>query len=136
MSVELIGFDQLQAAIRRNPDKVKDEAGKFLIRGIAAYKSVIIRNPWRMGSSGGGAPVSSGSLRDSHKTKVSNWSATIGPNDQLAPYAAYVHGIEGYPRKRKYQLRPWLDYAIVKQDETIQRLYNEMGDNILKDLAK
>lgn len=143
---EFIGLKELIAAIRRNPQKVLDSGRTFLSKGITTYKRAIIRNPWRMGGSGGGAPVSndprysrrhqlqrSGNLRDTHQTEINGLQAKIYPT---AKYAPYVHGIEGWPRKRSYQLRPWLDYAKKTQAGVIQELYRVMLREITEDLAK
>lgn len=139
-----IGLKELQAAIARNPQTVLDQARLFLTRGLAVYKAGIIRDPWRIGGRGGGAPVSndpryprkyqrqrSGNLRDSHITNINGLQGTIGPNMSAAPYAGYVHG-----GTRRMQGRPWLDYVKESQDTNIQDLYRKMLGNIVSDLAK
>lgn len=128
----------LQRAIHENPQRVRTEVGKFLVRGIAAYNRVIIRNPWRVGMTGGGAPVRTGNLRDTHLRQIDAFEARIGPDAELggkAPYAAYVHGIEGHPRKRAYALRPWLDYAFATADNEIRELEAGLLDTIVRGLA-
>ena len=57
-SLKVIGMKELKDAIKRNPAKVKEEARRFLTRGLAAYRRGIINDPWRVGGRGGGAPVS------------------------------------------------------------------------------
>lgn len=134
--IEIIGLKELQNAVNRNPRKVLSEARSFLTRGLAAYKRGIIRSPWRMGGGGGGAPVASvngGNLRDTHQTQVTNLEGRIFPT---ASYAPYVHGIAGWPRKRTYQLRPWLDYVKQDKDSEITTLYRQMLQSIVSDLAK
>jgi hypothetical protein len=131
-SFELRGFQELQAAVRRSPGRVVEEVGKFLVRGIAAYNRVIMRNPWRRGMSGGGAPVRTGNLRDTHRREVHMWDARIFPT---APYAPYVHGIKGFGRKRSYQLRPWLDFAKETADREVQGYERDMLKAIVDDLA-
>ena len=123
----------LKEAIRRNPRKVIEETQNFFVRGIREYNSYIIRAPWRMGASGGGAPVATGNLRDTHAREIRPWDAKIYPT---AKYAPYVHGIAGFPRKRKYQLRPWLDYAKRSADGAVEILAGNLLTNITKDLAK
>jgi hypothetical protein len=148
-SIKINGLKEFKAAVARNPQMVLGEVKNFLVRGLAVYKAGIIRNPWRVGGSGGGAPVSndtrysrkyqrqrSGSLRDSHVTEIKGLVGTIGPDTAVAPYAAYVHGVEGFPRKRAYQLRPWLDYVKEAKDKDIEVLYLKMLDNVTADLAK
>lgn len=135
-NVQWIGLKELRAAIKRNPQRVLDEARLFFTRGLASYRQGVLNSPWRMGSSGGGAPVATGNLRDTHKTQINKLEASIGPNLTAAPYAPYVHGIKGYPRKRAYQLRPWLDYVKKNREGDIKRLYGEMLKNITADLAK
>jgi len=143
-NVTWIGLTELQAAIKRNPQRVLDEARLFLTRGLAVYKTGIIRDPWRIGGRGGGVPVSndpryprkyqrqrSGNLRDSHITQINGLQGTIGPNMTTAPYARYVH--DG---TRRMQGRPWLEYVKATQDNAIQDLYRKMLANIVGDLAK
>lgn len=143
-NVSWIGIRELRAAIKRNPQRVLDEARVFITRGLAVYKAGIIRDPWRMGGGGGGSPVSndprykrkyqklrSGNLRDTHMTKVSSMQGLIGPNTQTAPYAKYVH--DGTRRMRG---RPWLEYVRDTQRGSIESLYRKMLENIVSDLAK
>lgn len=127
------GMAELRRAVQRNPQAVITEVAKFLQRGIAVYNRIIIRNPWRIGQSGGGAPKDTGNLRDTHVREINPWQARIYPT---APYAAYVHGIEGFTRRRKYQLRPWLDYAKETGDREIQALEGQMLQGIIGDLAR
>ena len=68
--VRIIGLRELQLAVRRNPNKVQNEAKAFLSRGLAEYKRGIIRSPWGISSGGGGVPVSTGNLRDQHMTRI------------------------------------------------------------------
>ena len=83
--------------------------------------------------SGGGTPVDTGNLRDTHKRQISGFTGRIYPT---APYAAYVHDIEGYPRKRSYQLRPWMDYVFKDKMKEIKELEQKLLKNIVADLAK
>lgn len=131
--LDIQGLKELQNAVRRNPERVRIEAGKFLVRGIAIYNRIILRNPWRMGMGGGGAPVDTGNLRDTHRREISTWRARIFPT---APYAPFVHGIEGFTRRRSYQLRPWLDFAQERGDKEIRQLEKEMLQSIVSDLAQ
>jgi hypothetical protein len=117
----------LRAAVARNPAKVLSEVSNFLARGIRAYNETIIRSPWRVGASGGGAPVDTGNLRDTHMKSVSTWEARIYPT---APYAESVH--EGHAGVRA---RPWLDYAQRVNEARIAALQNNLLDNIVKDLV-
>ena len=56
------GLKEFEEAIRRNPKVALSEGRNFLVRGIAVYNKLILRNPWRVGGSGGGAPVDTGNL--------------------------------------------------------------------------
>lgn len=126
-------FDQaqltaLKAAIARNPARVKSEAGKFLAKAIRAYNEIIIRAPWRVGGSGGGSPVDTGNLRDTHRREISQWQARIYPT---ASYSKFVHeGTAGM------KARPWLDYAVTQQQARIDKLADDAMTEITKDLAK
>ncbi len=130
---DVTGLDELREAVKRNPAKIIEEVGKFLQRGMAEYRRVIRNNPWRMGEEGGGVPRATGNLMDTHLQEFTTWSARIFPT---APYASYVHGIDGWPRKGSYQLRPWLSYAYNVADKAVQELENDLLKNIVDDLAK
>lgn len=143
-NIELIGLKELQAAIKRNPQKVLDEARIFITRGLAVLKSGIVNAPWRIGGTGGGVPVSndprykrrmqrlrSGNLRDTHITQIDAMVGTIGPNLQAAPYARYVHS-----GTKRMQGRPWLEYVKERKKGDIENLYRAMLTNIVSDLAK
>ena len=129
------GLKEFEAAIRRNPQVTLSEARNFLVRGIAVYNKLILRNPWRVGGAGGGAPVDSGNMRDTHRRVINRLSAQIYPT---ADYAKYVHGRKrGEINKRTgVKSRPWLDYAMEKGDRDIRRLSVKMLANITHDLAK
>jgi hypothetical protein len=111
----------LESAIRRNPQVTLTEVGKFIARGIAVYNRGIIRSPWRVGMTGGGAPVATGNLRDTHGKTISQWSATIYPK---ASYADAVH-----------KNRPWLDHVFTTSQQEIERLEQDLLDKITNDLA-
>lgn len=129
-NVEWIGLKDLQRAVRRNPRKVLSEARRFLTRGIAEYKRSIIRDPWRIGGTGGGAPVRTGNLRDTHYTQVNRLSASIGP-DPFIRYAKFVHR-----GTRRMPARPWLDYAKKTKQDAVESHYRQMLKNIVRDLAR
>ena len=104
-SIEFKGLEELKRAISRNPQKVIEETQTFLQRGMAVYRSGIQNKPWRVGSSGGGAPVDTRNLVQSHAVRIDKFEASIGPSrNYYVPYAAYVH--EGTSRM---QARPWLN---------------------------
>ncbi len=125
--MEIVGLEELQRAVKRNPQLVVSEVGKFLVRGIAVYNRKIIREPWRVGSNGGGAPTGTGNLRDTHQKSIQKWEASI---TATAPYAQFVH--DG---TYKMKARPWLDYAKQTSENEIQKLEEELLTNIVKDLA-
>lgn len=131
--LDVRGLKQLRTAIARNPGRVRSEAKKFLTRGIAVYNRFIMRRPWGLGQAGGGAPVDTGNLRDTHQREIGTFQARIFPT---ARYASYVHGIEGYPRKRSYQLRPWLDWAKKQGQREIDHNADIMLKEIVGDLAR
>jgi hypothetical protein len=140
LTIKIKGLEAFRAAIKRNPKMVLDELKKFFIRAKARYTATIIRNPWSVGGSGGGAPVDTGALRDSHQagTKIDKFRLVIGPDEKVAPYAKYVHG-RGYGEvnsRTGVKSRPWLNYAFDKEEKEIRRLGDEMLLNLVKDLAK
>lgn len=129
--IYFIGLRELQAAVKRNPQKVLDEGRKFITRGLAALKAGIIRSPWTLRGTGGGAPVKTGHLRDTHVTRINGLTGSIGPNQAVAPYARYVHH-----GTRRMPGRPWLDYVRQNKNGEIQDLFRGMLKEIVKDLAR
>jgi len=121
------GFKELEAAIKRNPAYTISRAGIFITRALAEYRKVILRNPWRLGGTGGGAPVLTGNLRDTHQTTVSGLEGRIYPT---APYAVYVH--QG---TRRMQARPWLDYAKDTADPAVRQHETELLQDLVGNLA-
>jgi len=122
MQFKTKGLKELQKAFKRNPKKTKSEISSFLVHAIRVYNKGIIRRPWRVGQSGGGAPVDTGMLRDTHKKKIKRMEAVIYPT---RPYAEAVH-----------KDRPWLDYVFNKSMGEIKKLEDKMLKNITIDLAK
>ena len=131
--IDTSDIKNIRKAIDENPKRVLTETKKFLQRGVAAYLRTINGTPWRMGMSGGGAPVKTGQLKESHLPPIyGDFEARIRANNTgQAKYAPYVHGIDGFPRKRTYQLRPWLDYAKRTNEDEIDRLSYELVGNII-----
>ncbi len=123
-----IDLKGLEEAIRRNPAKVREEASKFIARGLAEYRRHIQGPPWRVGGGPGGAPRDTGHLRDTHMTEIAPFEGRITPK---APYAIYVH------EKTKYmEARPWLNYAKMSGESRIQQLQRELLEVIVKDLSQ
>lgn len=116
------GIGELEKAIKRSPEKIKTETAKFIARGLAEYRRIISRNPWKIGSGGGGAPVATGNLRDTHFQEQRPFEGKIYPT---ADYAVPVH-----------KGRPWLEYAVKTGEKEIQRLQVELLNTIVNDLAK
>lgn len=119
------GFAEFRKALERNPTKVKNEAKNFIQRALAKYRSGIQNDPWRIGMSGGGSPVLTGNLRDSHFTEIEDFRGSISPDEDKASYGKYVH-----------KKRPWLDYVFKQKMPDVEKLEGEMLDNIVRDLAK
>lgn len=108
------GADEFKRAIARNPENARQASAIFLHKVMAGYRRIIDRSPWKMGQTGGGSPIAAingGRLRRTHRYVIGPFEGRIYPT---APYAPYVHGIDGIKRKRSYQLRPWLDFAVTK----------------------
>jgi hypothetical protein len=132
VTFQMNGLKEFESKIKQHPEVVKRNVANFIKRITASYMRTIINRPWSVNSSGGGAPVSTGYLRDSHAVGISPWESFIKP---LAPYAKYVHGVDGFSRKASYKLRPWLDYAVDANEKKLVELENELVDNIIKELV-
>lgn len=124
---QIIGLKEFEDAIRRNPQYVINRANVFLVRGLAEYRRIIWRMPWSKSASGGGAPVRTGNLRDTHQQQIGNLEARIYPT---ASYMYYVHN-----GTRKMPARPWLDYAFDMARPAVQQHERELLDDIVKNLA-
>jgi hypothetical protein len=107
------GLKEFEAAVKNNPEYVKKQGKVFLVRSLAEYRKRIIRSPWQFGAPGGGAPVATGNLRDTHQTDVD------------------PDGLWG----RSYQLRPWLSYAYSTAMPDIQKHEDQLLKDIVSGLA-
>lgn len=122
-------------AIREYPDKVADETRSFFRKVNKTYSRTIQNDPWRIGGSGGGAPVATpesagyqgGQLRNTHVKKIRPWEAIIKPTTS---YAGYVHG-----GTTKMEARPWLDYAVEENRGKVEVYERELLDNLVEHLA-
>lgn len=126
--IEIKGLKEFEDAIKRNPGYTRDELNRFFVRGLAVYRSGIKNKPWKIGEGGGGSPVRTGHMRDTHKEKIEPYRASIGPT---ATYAFYVH--QGTSRMKA---RPWLDSVKDDKQKDIDKLAVTMLENIVKELAK
>lgn len=118
-TIDTSDFERFEKILEESPKKVLDLIKDFLQRGIAVYKRGVINNPWRIGMQGGGAPVATGNLRDTHGTMFNQLDAAIFPSLDDAPYAPYVH-----------KERPWLDFVQESNEKEIQKLEKDLIDNI------
>jgi len=131
-SIDIKGLDELEKAIRQNPQRVIEHTQTFLQRGMAVYRQGIQNRPWRIGESGGGAPVDTRNLVQSHAVKYDRLEASIGPSRNYnVKYAQFVH--EG---TRRMQPRPWLDHTKQASDNKIRPLYQDLLKEITAELAK
>jgi hypothetical protein len=135
MEVKL-DYRKLEQAFKKAPEIVKDEASRFFTRSKGSLRGSITQSRWRIGSSGGGVPVDTGNLQKAHVYKITPTKLSITVNQDKAPYAKYVHGIDGYPRKRSYQLRPWLRWAEKNSEEDINGYAKDMLVGIVDKLEK
>ena len=140
LTIKVVGTKEFEAAINRNPKVVANELKKFFVRSKALYTKTIIRSPWQVGGSSGGAPVATGALRDSHQggTRIRPLSMVFGPNTDVVTYAKYVHGRGPgeINSKTGVKSRPWLNHAFDKNKKGVEKLASDMLTLITKDLAK
>jgi hypothetical protein len=127
MSIDIQGLQGLTNAIKRNPKQVIKYGREYMRKGLAEYMRTIRGTPWRVGGSGGGAPVATGNLRDSHLPPIyGTFQSEIRANNVgNADYAKYVHA-----------KRPWLDYAKNQNAEKIKDLQDKLLQEIVTKLAK
>lgn len=129
--ITIKGYDELVKALKKNPEVVKNEAQKYFVRSMATYKGIINNNPWQVGGGGGGVPVATRNLqRIGHETVFNDFAAYLKVRTDQVPYAGYVH--EGTKFMEK---RPWLDYAVEQGQGTIEKLQDDLLNDIVKQLA-
>jgi len=129
-NIQIKGIKEFEAAIKRNPRVIKEALSDFFTEALSLYNRGIIRQPWRVGSGGGGSPVATGHMRDTHVTEIKPWQAAIFPSPEV-PYAVYVHGRDGDSRGR-----PWMTYVFNKNRLAVAKQQDKMLKAIVKDLAK
>lgn len=120
--IQFIGVKEFEKALMRNPKLVVKEVKNFLQRAMAKYRSGIMNNPWKVGMSGGGSPVLSGHMRDTHIPVIGDWEAKIGPDTN---YAEHVH-----------KKRPWLEHVYSSKDKEIRELEVKLLNTLVNDLSK
>lgn len=131
LDVRLEGEKALRRAIRRHPQEVKRQGRKLFSKLKTAYQRTIVRNPWQVGGTGGGVPVATGNLRDSHQYDVGTTRLKIHVRDAVAE----SYGINVHEGTSKMEERPWLDYAHEKQESTRKREIGKFMDKIVNNLA-
>jgi hypothetical protein len=126
LNVRIEGEKELRAAIRRHPDEFRRRAGKMMVRLSASYRKRIMRDPWRVGETGGGVPVDTGTLRGAHSYLPEPTKLTISVRDQIAQsYGLAVHAG-----------RPWLDYAHDQEEANRERMFTDFLEDIRDNLAQ
>jgi len=127
MQGKIEGLQELTNAIKRNPKQVIKYSKNYIRKGLGAYMRTIRGTPWRVGANGGGAPVLTGNLRDSHLPPIyGTFEGEIRANTTgNADYASAIH-----------KGRPWLDYAKDKNQSAIEKLQDDLLKDIVNDLAK
>ena len=136
-----ITFKQLQEAIEKSPKAVHKAGAQYIQKGITEYEKIVKRSPWRVGQSGGGAPVRTGDLKTANK-KTFDFNRLIGRlgvDEKMGARAEYrskeVSKVIDYA-VRVHKKRPWLDYAQLKAENEIEKLYQDFGNEVLKIIAK
>ena len=122
----------LERAFSRSPEMMRTEGLRMMNRINVGLQRQIIRNPWRIGGAGGGVPVDSKSLRQSHRYEVKPEQVKISVDQAKAKaYGWAVH--EG---TSKMQARPWLDYSLEREEQNIKNLADDFLNRVVAYLAK
>lgn len=130
--ITLEGEKQLRAAFKENPEEVKRLGGKMMNNLKTAYQRQIIRSPWRIGGTGGGVPVDTGSLRDSHQWIANQTRMEVRvPESKADAYGWAVHEGTG-----DMEARPWLDYAQEQLKTEREKELSNFMDGIVNNLAE
>lgn len=129
---EKSSLESFERALRKAPEIVEFNGKRFLTLAKAELLQTIMNDPWEIGDKGGGVPVDSGHLRDTHRSVIHNMQLTILPlpNTSEPNYADWVHG-----GTRKLEERPWLDYAMKANRDRINKHSESMLEDITQQLA-
>jgi hypothetical protein len=132
MPIQLVGSKQLIDKMNESPAIVVKHYGYFIKRVMAVYKSLIRREPWRVGESGEGkgTPWATGYMRSQHyEVQIDKYTFALRAT---APYALAVHdGTEG-----RMEGRPWLDIAQKEGEKEEKKLEDKMLTDIINELAR
>lgn len=144
LQVNTRGFASFKRAIAKNPGVVQARGRAMINRGINVYRRVIEGSPWRVGQSGGGVPVDTGRLKQSHRYRVMGLKGIIdfdhnpAPADSDSPYGAIVHGDKPSSVKMRgmdLHTRPWLNYAVGQSEAKVKALYQDFLDDVIENLS-
>lgn len=125
-----ITIKQIDIAFKKSPKLISRELNNYIIRSLAEYKRIAVGSPWKIGQSGGGIPVDTGNLKERHRTTINKFVGKFGVPANSVPYAYAV-----YFGEKGRQGRPWLAYAQSQAEPTVKKLYDKMGDNIIKNIV-
>lgn len=118
----LRGAERLIRATKTAQPTMRKRAGVFFARAMREYNRILMRNPWAVGSRGGGVPTDTKNLRDTLEREITPEFLRIS---ETTNYGEYVH--DG---TRRMKARPFFDYAKEQADSRI-RFYEK---KLLEDL--
>ena len=134
VEIKLKGIKEFQAALRRNPNVIKQQGGNL----VTSVKNIIVkkmhRSPWKVGQSGTGKgiPKDTGRLRDAHiENRINKLNWKIWTDTGKADYAVYVHGGTGKMKKR-----PWFDIIEKETNKEMDRYIKNFFTKVLHNLTK
>jgi len=138
-NIKMKGAKEFIKAIKKNPSVVATETKKYFVKSRVLIIRQTQRNPWGVGSGGGGVPVDKGNLRQKwERLELFPWKMIIGVDTEKVPYSKYVHG-RGFGevnRRTGVKSRPWLFHAFKKSKPAIMVLQDKLRTNVIKNLAK
>lgn len=127
MSTKIIGLKSFKKDINTYSRVENQEGAKTLEKIQRKHKEQIESAPWEIGEGGGGVPVDTGQLKESHEYTTNPNEAEISVD---APYAKYVH------RGTQYmEARPWLDYSVQESRKERKFALKRYLDKLVNHLA-
>jgi len=127
IKIKVENLDRWKRLIDKSPQEVTYEAGNFITTVERLFQKTMRNKPWQVNGSGGGIPVATGNLRDTHQFIKQHFRLEVIPT---AEYAGYVH--EG---TRKMRARPWLRYTAEVTESDITKEANNMIERLAKKMS-
>lgn len=136
LTVEIQGVKELQSAFRRSPEIVKSEVEPAIKKTIITLIRYAILNFSYLSNPVNPKTPRTGFMMGVGRGLVDSYGPLIGRLENVAPYAGYVHGLDGYGWSRPYAPRPFFNLAIEQSQQEVGEFWTDALTNITRKLAE